>query len=106
MDRINNNIIMLPDRLFPDLLDQEFDDKRTFENDDEQFDPIKTLSVHGLKTLPNHSPKVTMATSVNDVMTVNVIDMDLQERIAMAQDMDITVSNTINILLEKKPKIW
>src|SRR5271168_9086 len=37
----NNDIIMLPERLFPDSMDQEFDDKWTFENDDEQFDPIK-----------------------------------------------------------------
>src|SRR6202522_4520064 len=97
----NNDIIMLPERLFPNLLAQEFDDERTFENDNEQFDPIKTLSVHGLKTLPNHFSKVTAATSVNDVMTVNVIDMDLQKRIAMAQ----IVNDTINLLSGKRPNI-
>ena len=43
----NYNIVMLPERLFPDLLDQELDDERTFEKDDAQFDLIKTLSVHG-----------------------------------------------------------
>src|SRR5271155_770816 len=47
-----------------------------------------------------------VATSVNDVMTVNVIDMDLRKRIAMAQDMDITVNNTINLLLGKRPNGW
>src|SRR5271168_3777408 len=94
----NNNIIMLPERLFPDLLDHEFNDKRTFENDDEQFDPIKTLLVHEPKSLHNHFSKVTAATSVNDVMTVNVMNMDLQKRKVMARDMDITVDNTTNIL--------
>jgi hypothetical protein len=32
--------------------------------------------------------------------------MDLQKRIAMAQDMYITVNNTMNVLLEKRPNIW
>ena len=76
-----------------------------FENCNEQFDPIKTLLVHGLKTLHNHFSKVTVATSVNDVITVNVMDMDLQKRIAMAQDMDIKVDDTMNILLGKRPNI-
>src|SRR5271168_2920796 len=49
----NRDMVKLPEGS-PDLLDQEFDDERTFGNDDEQFDPIKTLSVHGLKRLPNH----------------------------------------------------
>ena len=75
----NNDIIMLPEGLFPDLLDQESNDRQTFEKDGEQFDPIKTLSVHGLKTLPNHFLKVAMATSVNNVITVNVMNMDLQK---------------------------
>ena len=48
--------------------------------------------------------KVTVATSVNDVTTVNVMDMDLQKRIAMAHDMDI--NNTMNVLLGKKTNIW
>src|ERR1700678_3675140 len=91
-------MIMLPG-LFLNLLDREF-------NDDEQSDLIKTLSVHGLKTLHNHFSKVTVATSVNDVITVNVMDMDLQKRITMAHDMDITVDNTMNVLLGKRPNIW
>src|ERR1700678_47180 len=53
----NNNKIILPERLFPDLLDQEYDDEQTFEIDDEQSDPIKSLSVYGLKTLCNHFSK-------------------------------------------------
>jgi hypothetical protein len=99
----NNDIIMLPERLFPDPMDQEFDDKWTFENDDEQFDPIETLLVHEPKSLHNHFSKVTAATSVKNVMTVNVINMDLQKRKVMAHDMDITVSNMIK---RKKLEIW
>src|ERR1700678_3661720 len=74
------DIIMSPERLFPDLLDKELNDKRTFENDDEWFDPIKSLSVHGLKSLRNHFSKVTAATSVNDVKTVNVMNMNLKKK--------------------------
>ena len=75
----NENMIMLPEGIFLNLLDHEFDDERTFENNDEQSDLIKSLSVHGLKSLCNHCSKVTAATSVNDVTTVNVMDMDLQK---------------------------
>jgi hypothetical protein len=46
----NEDMIMLPEGIFLNLLDHEFDDERTFENDDEQSDPIKSLSVHGLKS--------------------------------------------------------
>jgi hypothetical protein len=102
----NNDMIMLPDGLFLNLLDHEFNNKRTFENNDEQSDPIKTLSVHGLKTLHNHFSKVTVATSVNDVITVHIMDMDLQKRIVMAHDMDINVNDTMNILLGSRPNIW
>src|ERR1700678_1574932 len=98
----NCDIIMLPERLFPDLLDQELDDERTFRNNDEQFDPIKTLSVHGLKTLPNHFSKVTAATSVNDVIAVNVMTMDPRKWIMMAR----IVNNMINSLSGKGPNIW
>ena len=102
----NDNMIMLPEGLFLNLLDRELNNERTFENDDEQSDPIKSLSVHGLKSLRNHFSKVTAATSVNDVTTVNVMDMDLQKRIAMAHDMDINVDDTMNVLLGKRPNIW
>src|ERR1700678_3275149 len=98
----NCDIIMLPERLFPDLLDQELDDEQTFRNNDEQFDPIKTLSVHGLKTLPHHFSKVTVATSVNDVIAVNVTNMDPRKRITMAQ----IVNYMINSLSGKGPNIW
>ena len=54
----NEDMIMLLEGLFLNLLDHEFNDKQTFENDDEQSDPIKTLSVHGLKTLHNHFKKL------------------------------------------------
>src|ERR1700678_1880610 len=43
-----------------------------------------------------------MATSVNDVMTVNIKNMDLQKQIMMAYDMDIPVNDLMDILLEKK----
>jgi hypothetical protein len=99
-------MIMLPEGIFLNLLDQEFDDERNFENDDGQSDLIQSLSVHGLKTLHNHFSKVTAATSVNDIITVNIMDMDLQKQIVMAQDMDITVNDTINVLLEKRPNIY
>jgi hypothetical protein len=62
---------MLTEGLFLDLLDHKFDDEQTFENDDEQFDPIETLSFQGLKTLHNHFSKVTTATSVKDIITLN-----------------------------------
>src|SRR6202522_3682726 len=100
------DIIILPERLFPDLLDQELNDERTFEKDDEWFDPIKTLTVHGLKRLPNHFSKVTAATSVNDVIAVSNMNKDPQQQITMVQNMDITVENVINILLGKRPDIW
>src|SRR5271168_5042987 len=98
----NNNIIMLPERLFPDLLDHEFNDKRTFENDDEQFDPIKTLLVHEPKSLHNHFSKVTAATSVNNVIAVNVTNMDPRKWITMAR----IVNYMINSLSGKGPNVW
>ena len=97
---------MLPEGLFLNLLDQEFDNERIFKNDNEQSNLIKTLLVHGLQTLHNHFSKVTTATPVNDIITVNIMDMNLLRRIVMAQDMDITVDDTVNILLGKKPNIW
>src|ERR1700678_3383649 len=72
----NEDMIMLPEGLFLNLLDQELNDEQTFENNNDQSDPIKTLSVHGLKMLHNHFSKVTVATSVNDIITVNIMDMD------------------------------
>src|SRR6202522_3010902 len=87
----DKDMIMLPEDLFPNSLDYGFEDKRTLEIDDGQSDPIKSLSVHGLKTLHNHFSKVTAATSVNDVMAVNVMNTNLQKWIMMARDMDITV---------------
>jgi hypothetical protein len=60
---------VLPEGLFLNFLGHEFNDERTFENSDEQFDLIRTLSAHELKRLHNHISKVTAATSVNDVMS-------------------------------------
>jgi hypothetical protein len=97
---------LLPEDLLLNLLDHKFDDEQTFEKDDEQFDPIKTLSVHGLRTLHNHFSKVTAATSVNDVITVNVMNMDLQKWSTMAQNKDITVNDMIDTLSGKRPDIW
>src|ERR1700678_2191425 len=75
----DKDTIMLPEDSFPNSLDYGFDNEQTFEIDDEQSDPIKSLLVHGLKTLHNHFSKVTAATFVNDAMTVNIMDMDLQK---------------------------
>ena len=81
---------------------EKFNDERTFEIDDEQSDPIKSLSVHGLKTLHKHFSKVTAATPVNDIIAVNVMNTNPQKWIMMAQDMDITVNDAENILLGKR----
>src|ERR1700678_2937352 len=102
----NRDMVILPAELLLNLLNHKFDDERTFKNDDEQFDPIKTLSVHEPKPLHNQISKVAMATSVNDVMTVKVIDMDLQKQKAMAQHRDITINDVIDTLLGKKPDLW
>src|SRR6202522_1675897 len=99
-------MVKLPERSSPDLLDHEFDDERAFEIDDEQLDPIKTLSVREPETLHNHFSKVPTATSVNDVITVNNMNMDLQKWLTMAQDMNMIVNHTINILLGRRPNIW
>jgi hypothetical protein len=53
----NDDTIVLPEDLSLNLLDYEFNDERTFENDDEQFDLIKTLSVHEPKILHSHFSK-------------------------------------------------
>jgi hypothetical protein len=96
---------MLPEGLLLNLLDKEFDDEQTFEKGNEQFDLIKTLLVHGPKTLHNHFSKITVATSVNDIITVNVMDMDLLKKIATAQGMVNTVNKTMDTLLGKRPNI-
>jgi hypothetical protein len=93
-------------RIIPQFIGPQIRRRTNFENDDEQFDPIKTLSVHEPKTLHNHFSKDTAATSVNDVIAANVMNRDLQKWIIMAQDMNITVNNTISILLGKSPNIW
>src|ERR1700678_741070 len=102
----SRDMVMLPAELFLNLLNYKFDDERTFKNDDEQFDPIKTLSVHEPKPLHSQFSKVAVATSVNDVMTVKVIDMDLQKQKAMALPRDTTINDVIATLLEKKPDLW
>src|SRR6202522_4489129 len=40
------------------------------------------------------------------VMTVKVIDMDLQKQKAKAQHRDITINDVIDTLLVKKPDLW
>src|SRR6202522_2577239 len=106
LDKKNNqddeDEIMSPVGSFSQLLDPECSNERTLENDDEQSDPIKSLSVHGLKTLRNHHfSKVTAATSVNDVIAVNVTNMDPRKRITMAR----IVNYMINSLSGKGPNI-
>src|SRR5271155_4300361 len=97
----DNDMTMLPEDSFPNSLNHRFDDERTFVIDDEQSDPIKSLSVHGLKTLCNHFSKVAAATSVNDVIAVNVMNMDLRKWITMAR----IVNDTINLLSGRRPNI-
>ena len=91
-------------RFIPQFIGPQFDDERTFENDDEQFDPIKTLLVHEPKTLHNHFSKDTVATSVNDVIAVNVMNMGLQRWITTTQDMNMIV-DMINLLLGTRPNM-
>src|ERR1700678_1643458 len=100
-EKEDKDMNMLPKDLFLELLDHGFGDKRTVEIDDEQSDPIKSLSVHEPKTLRNHFSKVTVATSVSDVIAVNVTNMDLRKWITMARDMDMIVDDTINLLRER-----
>jgi hypothetical protein len=73
--------------------------------DDDVPDVIKSLLIHGLKTLCNHFPNDTAAFSVNDII-INVMDMDLQKRIATAQEIDIPVKEKMDILVKKSPNIW
>src|ERR1700678_141850 len=101
-----NEVVKLPERSFPNLSDHEFDDERAFEIDDEQLDPIKTLSAREPETLHKHFSKVAAATSVNDVITVGDMNMDLQKWLTMAQDKNMIVNHTINILLGRRPNIW
>src|ERR1700678_1842021 len=101
-----DNLVILPEELFPSPPNHESNDERTFEKGDEQVDPIKTLSVHGPKTLPNHFSKVTAATSVNDVIAVNIMNRDLRKWTTMAQDMDMIVNYAINLLSGRKPNMW
>src|ERR1700678_663380 len=75
----NRDMVKLPERSSPNLLDHKFDDERAFEIDDEQFDPIKTLSVRKPETLLNNFSKVAAATSVNDIITVNVMNTNPQK---------------------------
>src|SRR6202522_3004278 len=102
----NRDMVKLPERSSPDLLDHEFNDEQAFEINDEQFDPTKTLSAREPETLHNHFSKVATATSVNDVITVDDMNMDLQKWLTMAQDMNMIVKHTINILLGRRPNIW
>src|SRR6202522_2586492 len=93
----DNDTTMLPENSFPNSLNHRFDNERTFVIDDEQSDPIKSLSVHGLKTLRNHFSKVAAATSVNDIIAVNIMNMDLRKWITMARDMDMIIDDMINL---------
>src|ERR1700678_2430831 len=84
----NRDIIALPEELFLRLSSHGFSNELTFEKDNEQFDPIKTLSVHKPKRLHNHFSKVTATTSVNDEMTVNIKKRDLQRQNTKRYDRD------------------
>ena len=104
-------MVLLPENLFINLLEHDMANPTRIlatnntNDEDDTPDAIKSLSIHGLKTLHNHFPNDTVAFSVNDVI-INVMDMDLQRRIATAQDMDTPVKEKLNILLEKSPNAW
>ena len=77
-------MILLPENLFIDLLEHNMANPTrilaiNIVNDETNVpDVIKSLSIHGLKTLRNHFSNDTTAISVNDVI-INVLDMDLQK---------------------------
>src|ERR1700678_1891589 len=102
---------LLPDNLFINLWEHnllnptKMLDMNTNNDDNNIPDAIKSLLIHGLKTLHNHFLNDTAATSVNNV-TINVMDMDLQKPIATAQEMDIPVKEKMDILSGKNPSIW
>jgi hypothetical protein len=102
---------LLPDNLFINLLEHnllnptKMLDMNTNNDNNNIPDAIKSLLIHGLKTLHNHFLNDTAATSVNNV-TINVMDMDLQKPIATAQEMDIPVKEKMDILSGKNPSIW
>ena len=107
----NEDMVLLPENLFINLLERDMANPTRIlainNTDDENDTPdaIKSLSIHGLKTLRNHFSNDTAAISVNDVI-INVLDMDLQKRIATAQEMDIPVKEAMNMLLKKNPNMW
>jgi hypothetical protein len=104
-------MVLLPENLFINLLEHNMANLTRIlainnaNNENDVPDAIKNLSIHGLKTLHNHFSSDTIAISVNDII-VNVLDMDLQKQIATAQEMDISVKETMNILPKKSPNIW
>src|SRR6202522_1760783 len=104
-------MVLLPENLFINLLERDMANPTRIlainNTDDENDTPdtIKSLSIHGLKTLRNHFSNDTAAISVNDII-INVLDMDLQKQIATAQEMDIPVKEAMNILLKKNPNMW
>src|ERR1700678_2098087 len=96
IEQDNEDMVLLPENLFINLLEHNMTNPTRIlainntDNEDDDPDAIKSLSIHGLKTLRNHFSNNTAAFSVNDI-TINVMDMDLQRRITTAQDMDIPV---------------
>src|SRR5271168_1171176 len=104
-------MVLSPDNLFINLLEHNMVNPMRIlaindtNDEDDVPDAIKSLSIHGLKTLLNHFSNDTRAISVNDVI-INVLDMDLQKRIATAQEMDIPVKRKMDILSRKSPNIW
>jgi hypothetical protein len=77
-------MVLLPENLFINLLEHDMANPTRIlaindtDDEDDIPDAIKSLSIHGLKTLRNHFSNDTTAISVNDVI-VNVLDMDLQK---------------------------
>src|ERR1700678_4413673 len=99
-------MVLLPENLFINLLEHDIANPTRIlainDTDDEYDTPdaIKSLSIHGLKTLCNYFSNDTAAFSVNDII-MNIMDMDLQKQITTTQEMDIPVKEKMDILLGK-----
>src|ERR1700678_223503 len=110
VEQDNKNMILLPDNLFVNLLEYDMINPTKAldmnkNNDNNNLpDVIKSLSIHGLKTLHNHFSNDTTAFSVNDVI-INVMDMHLQRPIATAQDMDLPIKEKLDVSLGKSPSM-
>src|SRR5271168_1975012 len=86
----NEDMVLSPENLFINPLEHEMANPTrilAINNIDDTPDAIKSLSIHGLKTLRNHFSNDTTAISVITSI-LNLLAMNLQKRIATDQEMD------------------